>query len=1168
MSFVHLHVHTEYSLLDGACRINELCKRVKELGQTACAVTDHGVMYGAVDFFKAAKKEGIKPIIGCELYVAPQSRFETSDAFGNSAYHLIALCKNETGYKNLIKLCSKGFTEGFYQHPRVDFSLLSQYHEGLIVLSACLAGEVQQLLSAGNYDGARECALKYEALFGKGNYYLELQDHGMEEQEKIKPLIIKLSKETGIPLAATNDAHYISRGDAEMHDVLLCIQTGKTLEDENRMRFPTSEFYIKSEEEMSALFPEAPEAIANTQKIADECSFEFTFGTYHLPNFKTPDGKDHFEYLKELCLKGFAKRYPQDDGTIREKLDYELAMINKMGFTDYFLIVQDFVNYAKSKGIPVGPGRGSAAGSVASYCLNITDIEPTRYSLFFERFLNPERVSMPDIDMDFCPLRRQEVISYVMNKYGADHVAQIITFGTMAAKGSIRDVGRVMGLPYADVDKVAKAVPFALNMTLDKALAMNPSDLKALYDADDTVKKLVDMARKIEGMPRNASTHAAGVIIASAPVDEFVPLARSDQGVVTQFGMTTLEELGLLKMDFLGLRNLTVIDDTFKMAAKKGVKLSWDSIDYSDKETFDMLGRGQTEGVFQMESAGMTRVAVGLKPHSVEDITAIIALYRPGPMQSIPTYLANSRDPARVTYLHPRLRDILSVTYGCIVYQEQVMEIFRKLAGYSLARADLVRRAMSKKKTAVFMAERQNFIYGNKDENIYGCLSIGMSEKDANALFDEMVDFSEYAFNKAHAVCYAVVAYMTAYLKCHYPSEYMASLLTSVLGSSEKVFEYTAECRALGIRILPPDINLSQTNFTVSGKDIRFGLASVKNVGVGIIESLVAEREENGLFTDFEDFCSRMSRRDLNKKALEGLILCGAFDSMGVYRSQLLQTYSEILDGLSSEKRSNVEGQLTLFDSAEISDVKIRFPEIPEFPKNKLLSMEKESTGLYLSGHPTETVQPLFNRIEATPILRIIEAEDEENGLAEKAFSDNDYVTVAGVVTAIKTKYTKNGKLMANAVIEDETGSIELLVFENALEQGSVPAEGDIVAAYGRISVKEDEPVKIVCDLFRRLDNDSSFFFPCIRAQLQARNKRGEQKYRVFYLRLRDKQDERRAKAEAVLRKYPGPCEINLFFADKRQTERLPFGASDCGELFRELSEIFEMPDIVIKFRR
>ncbi|MBQ7624691.1 MAG: DNA polymerase III subunit alpha, partial [Clostridia bacterium] len=849
MSFAHLHVHTEYSLLDGACRISRLCERLKEMGQTACAITDHGVMYGAVDFFKAAKKAGVKPVIGCELYVAPGDRRDMTSG-GAGAYHLIALCKNETGYKNLIKLCSKGFTEGFYGHPRIDFSLLREHHEGLIILSACLAGEVASLLCAGNFEGARECAEKYRDLLGEGNYYLEIQDHGIEEQKKINPLLIKLSRETGIPLAATNDAHYLTRDDAAMHDALLCIQTGKTLIDENRMRFASNEFYLKSEDEMRALFPEIPEALSNTQKIADACNFEFTFGTYHLPDFETPDGRDHFEYLKELCEKGLAKKYPGDDGSVRKKLDYELSMINKMGFTDYFLIVQDFVNYAKNKGIPVGPGRGSAAGSVAAYCLNITDIEPIRYSLFFERFLNPERVSMPDIDMDFCPQRRQEVINYVMKKYGEDRVAQIVTFGTMAAKAAVRDVGRVMGVPYADVDKIAKAVPKELNITLDKALSES-RDFKALYDTDETAKRIIDMARKVEGMPRNTSTHAAGVIIASRPVDEFVPLARSDQGVVTQFGMTTLEELGLLKMDFLGLRNLTVIDDTFKMLERRGVSVSWSNIDYNDRDTLEMLGRGETEGVFQMESPGMTRVAVGLKPRSVEDITAIIALYRPGPMQSIPTYIANSKAPERVTYIHPMMRDILSVTYGCIVYQEQVMEIFRRLAGYSLARADNVRRAMSKKKEEVLKAERQNFVYGNPAENISGCMAQGLSEKDANALFDEMLDFAKYAFNKAHAVSYAVVSFMTAYLKCHYPREYMAALLTSVLGDNAKVFEYSAECRRLGIALLPPDINRSGVGFTVSGEGIRFGLGSVKNVGVGFIENMECERMTRGDYTDF-----------------------------------------------------------------------------------------------------------------------------------------------------------------------------------------------------------------------------------------------------------------------------------------------------------------------------
>ncbi len=1061
--FVHLHLHTEYSLLDGACRLGPLMERVKELGQTAVAITDHGVMYGCVDFYKAAKKAGIKPIIGCEVYVAPRTRFDKVYELDYDPWHLVLLCKNEIGYRNLIKLCSAGFTEGFYNKPRIDWELLRDHAEGLICLSACLAGEVQNLLMQGNYDGAKAVALRYDALFGRDNYYLELQDHGIPEQQQVNAGLIALHKETGIPLVATNDAHYLRREDNEMHDVLLCIQTGKTLEDENRMRFSGTEFYVKSGDEMLALFPEVPEAMANTVKIADMCNYDFVFGKYHLPAFQLPEGEtDALAYMEKLCDRGFARRYPDGPREYRDRLRYELDMIARMGFVEYFLIVADFVNYAKSRGIPVGPGRGSGAGSMAAYCMNITDVDPMGYSLFFERFINPERVSMPDFDIDFCPRRRQEVIDYVTQKYGQDHVAQIVTFGTMAARAVVRDVGRVMDMPYAEVDMVAKAVPQELKMTLDKALQVSP-ELKRYYEDDPRIKNLLDMARKIEGMPRNCSTHAAGVIIAAAPVDEYVPLSKGDQGTVCQYVMTTLEELGLLKMDFLGLRNLTIIDDALKILASEGITIDWQHLDYHDKAVFDMLGRGQTSGVFQMESSGMTDVAVRLKPRSVEDITAIVALFRPGPMQYIDTYIRARHDPKSVKYAHPLLEQVLSVTYGCIVYQEQVMEIFRLLAGYSLGKADMVRRAMSKKKFDVLEAERQNFVFGNEKENICGCKANGVPEDVANHVFDEMLEFANYAFNKAHAVCYAVVAYQTAWLKYHYPKEYMAALLTSVLGQNSKVAEYIDQAKDLGVTVLPPDINESMADFAVAGDNIRFGLASVKNVGVGLIEKLVQDRAEKGPFRDFHDFCARMSGYDLNKRVLENLIRCGAFDSMGMFRSQLLAIYDSVLDSESNAQKRNLEGQIDLF--AEFAQEKlpaVRLPDIREFSRRELLNMERETCGLYLSGHPMEELKPLALEAHAVPIGRLIQCVEEGS---DEMLRDGEYITLAGMVMTLKVKLTKKQSQMAYVTLEDTTGSLELLVFEKALVAAGPYLQPDqAVLVHGRISAREEEEPKLMVD--------------------------------------------------------------------------------------------------------
>ena len=956
MGFVHLHVHTEYSLLDGACRIRDLPKLVKELGQTACAITDHGVMYGAVDFYRACKAEGIHPIIGCEVYVARRTRFDKQHEFDAESRHLVLLCKNETGYRNLSYMVSQAYIEGFYIKPRIDMELLRAHSDGLIALSACLAGEIPKRLMNGDYNGAKAYALEMRGIFGE-DFYLELQDHGIAEQTEVNRGLLRLHNETGIPLVCTNDAHYLRKEDAENHDVLLCIQTGKTVDDENRMRYEPRNFYIRSTGEMETLFAGYPDAVANTEKIAEKCQLEFTFGKYHLPEFKLPEGYDSPTYLRKLCDEGFARRYGQAKPEYRKQLDYELDMIEKMGFTDYFLIVSDFVRYAKSRGIPVGPGRGSAAGSMVSYCLEITDIDPMKYDLYFERFLNPERVSMPDIDMDFGDTRRGEVVEYVRKKYGDDHVAQIVTFGTMAARAAIRDVGRALNMTYAEVDVVAKLVPAgpgALHITLQEALKLS-KQLADMYREDPKVKKLIDTAMALEGMPRHASTHAAGVVITKLPVYEYVPLARNDDAVVCQYVMTTLEELGLLKMDFLGLRNLTVLDDAVKMVQQREPEFALSKIPDDDAETYDMISRGQTAGVFQIESTGMTGVCVGLKPQSIEDITAVIALYRPGPMESIPRFIACKHDPKLVTYKHPRLVPILSVTYGCIVYQEQVIRIFQELGGFSLGQADMVRRAISKKKAKEIEKERQAFVYGDAERGIKGCITNGIDEKTAQAIYDEIYDFANYAFNKAHAVSYAVVAYQTAYFKCHYTKEYMAALLTSVLDNSDKVAGYIGECRDCGIALLPPDVNRSSDRFTVEPGGIRFGLVAIKNIGRGFIQSVVREREQGGSFTSLQDFCDRMyDCGDMNKRAVENLIRSGAFDSTGARRSQLLAVYEKVLDGIGNVRRRNVEGQIDFFGmSAANSTVEtVAMPDIPEFTATERMHMEKETTGLYLSGHP------------------------------------------------------------------------------------------------------------------------------------------------------------------------------------------------------------------------
>ncbi len=1066
--FVHLHVHTEYSLLDGACRIERLVERVRELGQPAVAITDHGVMYGVIDFYKAAKKAGVKPIIGCEVYVAPRTRFDKQHKVDSSPYHLILLCENETGYQNLIKLVSAGFVEGFYGKPRIDHDLLEKYHEGLICLSACLAGEIPRALASGDYETAKQTALWYRDLFGEERYYIEIQDHGIELQRRILPDLLRLSKETGIGLVATNDAHYIEKDDSKMQSVLICIQTNTTVDEPGSLEFETEEFYIKSQDEMESLFKNYPGAISNTVKIAQMCNLEFEFGHTKLPLFIAPDGEDNTAYFRRLCYEGLHRHYGQTpDPAVCSRLEYELGIVEKMGYVDYYLIVYDFINYARSVGIPVGPGRGSGAGSLAAYCIGITSIDPIEYNLLFERFLNPERVSMPDFDVDFCYERRQEVIDYVVRKYGADHVAQIITFGTMAARGAIRDVGRVLGIPYQQVDTIAKLVPNELKMTLDKALKIS-ADLKAYYEGDEKIRQLLDMARKIEGMPRHASTHAAGVVITRNPVDTYVPLYKSEETMpVTQFTMTTLEELGLLKMDFLGLRTLTVIRYAEQEAQKSVPGFDVNQIPLDDPDTFAMLTKGQCVGVFQFESAGMRAVIAQLRPTSIEDLIAVISLYRPGPMESIPTYIRNRHNPALVTYKHPLLEPILKVTYGCIVYQEQVMQICRQLGGYSYGRADLVRRAMSKKKHDVMEKERAVFIEGAEKN--------GVPRPVANQIFDEMSSFASYAFNKSHAAAYAFVAYQTAYLKCHYPKEFMAALLTSVLDNTDKVIEYIGECSRIGIRVLPPDVNASREGFTVSGEEIRFGLLAVKNIGKGFIRELIAEREK-GIFSDFPDFCERMYGKEMNKRALESLIKSGALDRIGKNRNQMLQGYEAILSDIDDANRRNIEGQINLFDVAGTSQKQhYTLPDVKEASPPELLAMEKETTGLYISGHPLARYAQMIAENRCTQITDIVSSEEHQG-----VVKDGETVYVAAIVNSKRLKSTRSGEMMAFVQLEDTTGSIEMLVFPKILLSCSHQIEeGKIAVFRARVSIREEEDAKLVAEAvydpegFRRNGQDA-----------------------------------------------------------------------------------------------
>ncbi len=1066
MAFTHLHVHTEYSLLDGSSKIKELTARAKELGMDSLAITDHGVMYGVIDFYRAAREVGIKPVIGCEVYVAPNSRFDRETVSGEDRYyHLILLAENNQGYENLMKIVSKGFVDGFYYKPRVDYEVLEQYHEGIIALSACLAGEVPRYLARGLYQEGKEAALRYEKIFGKGNFFLELQDHGIPEQKSVNQALLRLSQELGIDLVATNDVHYTFAEDAVPHDILLCIQTGKKVSDEHRLRYEGGQYYCKSEDEMKQLFPYALEALENTHKIAERCNVEIEFGVTKLPKYEVPEGYDSWQYLNQLCLEGLRKRYPNDDGTLKERMDYELNVIHTMGYVDYFLIVWDFIHFAKSHDIMVGPGRGSAAGSIVSYCLEITDIDPVRYQLLFERFLNPERVSMPDIDIDFCYERRQEVIDYVVEKYGKDQVAQIVTFGTLAAKGVVRDVGRVLDMPYAQCDAIAKMIPNELGMTLEKALKSSP-DLQNYYNEDEQVKYLIDMSMRLEGLPRHTSMHAAGVVISRTSVDNYVPLSRASDGTITtQFTMTTLEELGLLKMDFLGLRTLTVIQNAVRQVKRTtGIMLDMDQIDYNDKKVLDSIGTGKNDGVFQLESSGMKSFMKELKPENLEDIIAGISLYRPGPMDFIPKYLKGKNDKASITYDCPQLEPILGPTYGCIVYQEQVMQIVRDLAGYTLGRSDLVRRAMSKKKASVMEKERQNFVYGNQEEGVKGCIANGIDEKTGNLIFDEMTDFAKYAFNKSHAAAYAVVAYQTAYLKYYYPKEFMAAIMTSVIDNITKVSEYILSCRQMGISILPPDINEGESGFSVSGDAIRYGLSAIKSVGRSVVNEIIREREENGLFRTMEEFVGRMTNKEVNKRTLENFIKSGALDSLPGNRRQKLFVAPEMLEQKNKEKKMSMEGQMTMFDlvgEEDKQDFQITFPKVEEFDKEDLLAFEKETLGIYISGHPLEAYEKSWRaNITAMATDFIVEEETEAAKVADGA-----NVIIGGMITAKTVKTTRNNKMMAFVTLEDLAGTVEVIVFPKDYEKKrDLLAEDARIFVQGRASIGEDPVGKVICE--------------------------------------------------------------------------------------------------------
>ncbi len=1116
MAFTHLHLHTEYSLLDGCCRINRLFDAAIALGQTAVAITDHGVMYGAIDFYKEAKKKGIKPIIGCEVYVAPNSRFDKQKQPDGNYSHLVLLCENNLGYQNLIKLVSAGFTEGFYTRPRVDRELLEKYHEGLIALSACLAGEIPRAIMDGNYEKARDTALWYKNVFGENNYFLEVQNHGISEQQSVNAYIQKISRETDIPIVATNDVHYCDKDDSFMHKVLLCVQTGSKIGDKTNFEFPTEEFYLKSEQEMREAFPNMPDAISNTQKIADRCNVEFEFGKIKLPFFDT-GGEDHFEYFRRKCYDGLYKNYGTNpEKSVIDRLEYELSIINTMGYVDYYLIVWDFINYAKTHNIPVGPGRGSGAGSLAAYCIGITGIDPIKYNLLFERFLNPERVSMPDFDVDFCYVNRQKVIDYVIEKYGADHVAQIVTFGTMAARAAVRDVGRAMDIPYATCDKTAKLIPYSPGMTLLKALDSS-KELKSLYDSDLVIKDLIDMAIKLEGMPRHASTHAAGVVISDRPVSDYVPLATNDESVVTQYTMTALDELGLLKMDFLGLRNLTVIEDTQKEIRKVDPQFDIEKIPLDDADTFKMMGEGFTDGVFQFESDGMKNIMRKFRPETLEDLIAIISLYRPGPMESIPRYINNRHNPADVKYDTPLLEPILNVTYGCIVYQEQVMQIFRSLAGYSLGRADIVRRAMSKKKHDVLARERNAFIYGEKDQNgnviCDGAVNRGVREDIAEKLFDEISAFSSYAFNKSHAAAYAVVAYRTAYLKCHYPTEYFAALLTSVLDNVGKISQYTTECKRMGIKILPPSVNESYENFTASGKNIRFGLLAVKNLGSNLINQLINERE-NGKYTSMYDFCSRNYSRNFNRRALEGLIKSGAMDALEDNRRKMLYNIDKVISVIEETVRFTSENQLDLFgDSGQ--DTTFELAHIDEMPRAELLSMEKTATGMYLSGHPMNSYRSFVRSSRFLPI----------GDVNSKKIPDGRRISVVGVLGDIRLKQLKNKNTIAYTTVEDTSGIVDVIVFATAFASyRSIMTAGNIVIINGRVSEREEREPEIVCES----------------VEIVPESAQNVEQTETLYLKIPSINSQQFNEVCAILAKYKGESDVIIYCEDTKKRIMVP----------------------------
>ena len=1124
--FVHLHVHSEYSLLDGACRIERLVEKVKALGQPAVAITDHGVMYGAIEFYHAAKKAGVKPIIGCEVYVAPRTRFDKQHRVDSSPYHMVLLCENEEGYQNLIKLVSAAYIEGFYNKPRVDNELLRQHHRGLICLSACLAGRIPRMLSAGDYAAAEQAVREYVDIFGKDNFFIELQNHGIEEQKRILPQLIKLARENEVGLVATNDAHYINREDSSNQSILVCIQTGRTVNDPSDLEFQTDQFYIKSLEEMRQAIPDVDEAFENTVRIAERCNLEFEFGKTKLPYFAAPNGEDNLAYFRRMSYEGMHRLYGEDPvPSVIERLEYELGVIAQMGYVDYYLIVHDFIAYAKSRGIPVGPGRGSGAGSLAAYCIGITGIDPIRYNLLFERFLNPERVSMPDFDIDFCYVRRQEVIDYVVQKYGSDHVAQIITFGTMAARAAVRDVGRALALGYQNVDAVAKMIPNELGMTIDKALSAVP-ELKKSYESDENIRQLIDVSRALEGMPRHASTHAAGVVITREPADTYVPLQKNDDAIVTQYPMTTLEELGLLKMDFLGLRNLTVIHDAEEMIRRTVPGFDMESIPMDDAATFKMLGEGHAFGVFQFESAGMRNVITQLGPESIEDLIAVISLYRPGPMESIPRYIRNRHNPRLVTYKTPELRPILEVTYGCIVYQEQVMQICRQLAGYSYGRADLVRRAMAKKKHDAMEKERESFLDGAEQN--------GIDRKIANEIFDEMSSFASYAFNKSHAAAYAVLAYRTAYLKCHYPREYMAALLTSVLDNTAKLTEYIGECRRLGIEVLPPSVFESQAGFSVSGTKIRFGLAAIKNIGDAVIRHLIQERERRP-FSDLVDFCTRMRQGELNKRVMEGLIKSGALDEFGFHRRQLLLGYEALLESVNRENRQNLSGQINLFDLSEepVSVGKI-LPEVDEFDLFQILQQEKESTGVYLTGHPLSRYQNFIKRRKLPEISSF--SDEEEHHL------DNQGVTLVALVAAKKLKITKQNETMAFITLEDMTGSMEMLVFPKVLAlYSSLLRGGEAVVVTGRLSTREDEEPKIICE---KVTRPEELFSPEEAAGRSASGKRTG-----LFLLCPGMEEPATVKARELLAAFPGKTPVYFRFRDSGKMLLAP------KELWADVSE-------------